>query len=854
MVDVVEAGAERARRARKAPGEGMQAAMGRVVWERWDGWWMGRWRCGRGMFGGSFFGRGAEERRARDVNAQPSTIHVFALFTLWWFFHAIFVQFYLNDAVISSAVQSQWRWLCARQAASSRPSIDGPALHVGSRQTPRKMRMLTFYSTERAPQHRRVSHPRSVSECRSYSATRSLLHDDGTTPAYDTQAGPDKFVNKELYSWDEQPGSPTMKTAVRNLMRHVPSSVSVITVHATQPGKEEMLPIGSAISSLTMVTLDPPHVSFNIKTPSRTLSAIHEAGGLFCVHFLENSMAAARLAHNYTEGNSDQTLRKRAQLLTFHSEETSNAKFAPPRILSDAVLASMTCQLTQEATVADHVVAIARVESFRSRNELDSTLIYHDGRYKSLGSAVIFNPQQLKKPEDKPSRRSALDIYYSYDLFPGEIEKTDFISHLKDHLKSNPAFLEQIVQHEDRDQQFLYESWGMESNVFGLNTSQIIVQCQTELGLATQLPTSVQSTPVTYRYYGSISKTDRASIQARAKKLVRSDPMVLQTYHQPFFAHLDVNPYHSNNLLASDILGALRQDGLAEPFEVRSMDTLSTDGTVNTITLEGLEQVEHRIMELFKSIPYQQAVAMDSEQLHKTIGAAEPGLSWYIRQKCIRFLTEAFPESFGPPHVDIAGHVSQEEARVIVTRFLSYINVDQPKTYATRLYDLWYVVCLKIGVHPMVSGIDMHFLHGKLRYINDTAGDWDQVRKRVEEMRESYFEKRIFTTEEVDLRMHNMFSSHFSHVVQWSDEDIVAAVGIHPDSWVTLQGSDLPARPAAGYFTMSINWAFKRKLEDASITPEEREAVELRLQPAWRPVRDFLDDGRKGPGSNLYSS
>jgi flavin reductase (DIM6/NTAB) family NADH-FMN oxidoreductase RutF len=163
---------------------------------------------------------------------------------------------------------------------------------------------------------------------------------------------------------------------MRNLMRHVPSTVTVVTVHATHPDVPTPLPVGSAISSLTTVTLDPPHVSFNIKTPSRTLDAIREAGGLFCVHFLDNSDASVQVVQSFTQGNSTETLRERNE--TFVFAYPNNQSLHPPKIISRCVLASVTCQLVQEITVADHVVAVASVNGLSARERLTPALLYHE--------------------------------------------------------------------------------------------------------------------------------------------------------------------------------------------------------------------------------------------------------------------------------------------------------------------------------------------------------------------------------------------------------------------------------------------------------------------------------------------
>lgn len=326
-----------------------------------------------------------------------------------------------------------------------------------------------------------------------------------------------------------------MKTAIRNLMRHVPSSVSVITVHATQPGEHKILPIGSAISSLTTVTLDPPHVSFNIKTPSRTLSAIHEAGGSFRVHFLDDSPEAASLARSFTEGNSEEVLAKRANMFSFAVGTLNGGKSNPPRIVSSAVVASMSCQLLQEATVADHVVAIARVDNFRSGKELKPTLLYHQGNYKKNNGTILLDSQPLVTSTTTSGEPSARDVYYNYPLFPGEKEKADFVFRLKTHLKQNPKPQNKnTFKSTDGGENFLANSWNKRPGLFGLNIRRIAAECGYRLP-PPSLPSS-QDAPNAFRFYGTLSASDIAIIQTSARNLVRSNPMVLQGDARDFLA------------------------------------------------------------------------------------------------------------------------------------------------------------------------------------------------------------------------------------------------------------------------------------------------------------------------------
>ena len=139
-------------------------------------------------------------------------------------------------------------------------------------------------------------------------------------------------------------------------MRRVPSSVTIMTACAFRPGHDEMLTVGCAISSLTTVSLDPPYISFNVKPPSKTLTAIRHAGGYFGLHFLNQTTGAAQLAHNFTLRNSDQMLLDRKKRWAFTRDPATASDFATPRIESKDVAAYLQCRLVKEVTVADHIV------------------------------------------------------------------------------------------------------------------------------------------------------------------------------------------------------------------------------------------------------------------------------------------------------------------------------------------------------------------------------------------------------------------------------------------------------------------------------------------------------------------
>ncbi|CAG8906053.1 unnamed protein product [Penicillium egyptiacum] len=102
-----------------------------------------------------------------------------------------------------------------------------------------------------------------------------------------------------------QPPTPSTSISdqVRLLMRRVPYPVAIIT--ATDPsGPENTTSFrGMTVSSFSTVTLTPhPVISFNVRRPSETLSALL-ASRRFLVHLLAPGPATATLARDFSKGN-----------------------------------------------------------------------------------------------------------------------------------------------------------------------------------------------------------------------------------------------------------------------------------------------------------------------------------------------------------------------------------------------------------------------------------------------------------------------------------------------------------------------------------------------------------------------
>lgn len=87
-------------------------------------------------------------------------------------------------------------------------------------------------------------------------------------------------------------------------MRRVPYPVAIVT--STEPsGPADTTSFrGMTVSSFNTVTLTPhPVISFNVRRPSETLSALL-ASGRFLVHLLSPEPATATLARDFSKGNA----------------------------------------------------------------------------------------------------------------------------------------------------------------------------------------------------------------------------------------------------------------------------------------------------------------------------------------------------------------------------------------------------------------------------------------------------------------------------------------------------------------------------------------------------------------------
>lgn len=215
---------------------------------------------------------------------------------------------------------------------------------------------------------------------------------------------------------------------LRHLMRSLPSSVVVLTTSVSAPNNTsaadqppEQNYRGMTLSSFTTLSLAPPLITFNIRAPSRTLSAIKQSG-IFLIHVLEANREGATVADSFTKGNADgievgEAFRDRdgsfqVENLIFELERTNDEalggmEIGLPRLAGKGVKRVLVCELYSSPAmgencseglieVGEHVLVVAKVKSILPEEGLEQTetdvqygLSYVDGRYRTVGETLM---------------------------------------------------------------------------------------------------------------------------------------------------------------------------------------------------------------------------------------------------------------------------------------------------------------------------------------------------------------------------------------------------------------------------------------------------------------------------------
>jgi flavin reductase (DIM6/NTAB) family NADH-FMN oxidoreductase RutF len=560
-----------------------------------------------------------------------------------------------------------------------------------------------------------------------------------------------------------------LQDQVRSVMRNIPSSVAVITVVHYDTELRKRVPMGVAVSSLSTVSLNPPTISFNLKEPSKTLDAIRASGGLFRVHFPLPSRGGANMVDLFSRGNHADAYsmrNKELQLSGIRSKAGSrrlNASQAPR--IGQFVRAALECTVTQEMSVADHVLLVAKVDAIEDHEPGQQSVMYVDGSYvRPDGTKIIHH-----KGANVVTTRTG-DTWSIWDspLFPGENERREYTRRIKSLIKENRV----LLQHSGNAQRALQGSLPFSPSAWGINLTRLADECRQEAGLPVQSPAHMRDTPVLSDFYGRLTPSARGRIVDRAKRLVKMNPQCLDLDFRLLLNHLGISP-NCRDLLPSDIAVPLRAEGLMGEFLPREQ---ASSGEQTIYTLQYLEQVEHRLIEACAAMGHEQTVSRVLEQIVASIGEPQPTAAYFKKSRG-RLYAAAAPSLYSSSNIDIAGEVSLEEARVVMNRLVHKLRAEDFATFRRVIQFEPNELLRLVRVHPCISGFDVDFFLGKIHHLYTITEDPRALNFRIQEMLKPYFASLV-TWSSLEERVKSFVHSMPMRAMSWPIEDMLAAMGL----------------------------------------------------------------------------
>lgn len=189
---------------------------------------------------------------------------------------------------------------------------------------------------------------------------------------------------------------PGISRKLREVLRHIPQSVVILTAPIRQETSDSRLS-GMTLSTFHTVTLSPePIISFSIKHPSRTLQALkdlphegevdtkwHQEQRYFQIHLLQGNNAGAEIAEYFAKYGGP------------ISKDGHDLLFTPDDKLGKGVRRVLHCEILHQGRgafidVGDHTMVFGKVKKINVKNPSMKTnerpwkgLCYMLGEYQS---------------------------------------------------------------------------------------------------------------------------------------------------------------------------------------------------------------------------------------------------------------------------------------------------------------------------------------------------------------------------------------------------------------------------------------------------------------------------------------
>lgn len=575
-------------------------------------------------------------------------------------------------------------------------------------------------------------------------------------------------------------------------MRTVPASVVVVTAAHVAPETNTSVPMGIAVSSFSTVTLDPPTVSFNIKQPSKTLSAIRDASGSFRVHFLASDSAGLQIVEHFCKGNHPDAYEERLKKLhvTFPQAATAMA----PQILGSGVRAAFECTLTHELPVADHVILVAQIKSAELDHSRAPTMAYVNGSYQRLDQGGLIErheseqklePPAAEEPAAKPQHESLADrnalsrsplsfdhdqeceIAFDWLGIPGVEERSEFADRVRSYLKGIRGI--RFANQADVKRQIRRGLSDVAAQL-GVDLVALIQECQRGSSNAQVLP----------EFYWRLSTSKMAMLQDRMKQLVKADERFLKVPFQDLLQYLDVCVSYTD-ILPSDLLDPLREEGLIPPYKP-SASLLSTDMIDGNVFI--MEQVEHKLYRQARKRKRSPRVHLSFRDIADEAGVPTGVMYLFARTRIFTV------EPYAPRGAtfDITGDVSTEEGLVVIRRIAEYMLLNRPKGRISA-FDINEALILRdINVDPLITGVSTSFVVSKIRHLANKPGP---LKHRIEEWLAPCFARTVKWSD-LNSRIADFVRKLPLRAISWKRRDILAAMGLSESTLIDSQDTEKP--------------------------------------------------------------
>ncbi|KAE8383559.1 flavin reductase like domain-containing protein [Aspergillus bertholletiae] len=231
-------------------------------------------------------------------------------------------------------------------------------------------------------------------------------HSSRTTSSAAAAASPTPRPQPSRENGTSDTGNITLSISdqVRLLMRRVPYPVAIIT--ATDPHEPlDKAFRGMTVSSFNTVALHPePAISFNVRRPSETLSAL-QSSKKFLVHLLAPGPTTAALARDFSKGNHN---------LSIASGE-SDFEFVPHASTPSEEASARPLPLLRKKTAADAPEGDSLSDiPFVFECQLHPKAIEVNDHTIVVGTVVRVLSEHLTSPEAIANAHSVTDLCLTY--------------------------------------------------------------------------------------------------------------------------------------------------------------------------------------------------------------------------------------------------------------------------------------------------------------------------------------------------------------------------------------------------------------------------------------------------------